>query len=290
MFKKNYYCLIAGLPDLFFNELKTGMTSVAFRNVLKNDLIPVDFELVKLLFYPDDNENLLTLFFASNTAFNCSGNFPKKFLEEQIENPAEIPEYMALFLKWAKNNGIREWNFAAENKLHTFFYEFVAGTKNRFLKEWFLFELKTKNLVAAFNCLAYKYEMADHLIRTKESSVVNSLLLGNRLRPEYFEDEIPFVHEIVRIIETDMEMIEREKNIDKIKWNYLDEQTFFHYFTIEKILSYIIKLKITERWMKLDKSTGEALLEKLISELKTSYEFPEEFSIENRTTWAQKEK
>ncbi len=279
MFKKNYYCLIAGLPDLFFNELKTGTTPVAFRESLENDLAPADFELAKLLFLPDDNENLLSLLFNTGAAFNGSGNYSQKFMEGQIEKPADLPGYMLCFLKWAKNEGIREWSLAAENKLHTLFYEFVAGAKNEFLKQWFLFELKTKNLATALNCLDYRYEMSKHLINIKESSIVNSLLLGNRLKPEYFEDEIPFADEIIRVSEVGTDMTEKERNIDKIKWDYLDENTFFHYFTIEKILSYIIKLKITGRWMKLDKKTGEALLEKLISELKTSYEFPEEFSI-----------
>ncbi|MCG6186795.1 DUF2764 family protein [Maribellus maritimus] len=279
MFKKNYYCLIAGLPDLFFNELKSEITPVSFRRILKNDLIPADFEFVRMLFYPDDNNNLLNQIFDSGATFNCSGNFAKKFLDEQIENPTEIPEYMIQFLKWIKNKDIKQHHLLAENKLHTLFYEYAAKIKNRFLRDWFLFDLKINNLITAFHCLTYKYEISEHLIHTEETNVMNSLLLGNQLKPEYFDDEIPFASEIIRVIETDMEMNEKEKNIDKIKWNYLDEQTFFDYFTIEKILSYTIKLKMIERWTKLDKKTGKELLEKLLTELKTSYVFPEEFSV-----------
>ena len=36
---------------------------------------------------------------------------------------------------------------------------------------------------------------------------------------------------------------------------------------------------MAERWLKLDAKTGEELLNKLINELKTSYEFPAEFSL-----------
>ncbi|QGY45583.1 DUF2764 family protein [Maribellus comscasis] len=279
MFKKNYYCLIAGLPDLFFDELKSEITPVSFRRILKNDLIPADFEFVRMLFYPDDNDNLLNQIFDSGATFNCSGNFAKKFLDEQIENPTEIPEYMIQFLKWIKNKDIKQHHLLAENKLHTLFNEYAVKIKNRFLRDWFLFDLKINNLITAFHCLSYKYEMSEHLIHTEETNVMNSLLLENRLKPEYFDDEIPFASEIIRVIETDMKMIEKEKNIDKIKWNYLDEQTFFFYFTIEKILSYTIKLKMIERWTKLDKKTGKELLEKLLTELKTSYVFPEEFSV-----------
>ena len=67
--------------------------------------------------------------------------------------------------------------------------------------------------------------------------------------------------------------------MDKIKWDYLDEYTFFHYFTIEKVISYVLKILITERWIKLDSETGKTLLNKLLNELKTSYKLDEEFSL-----------
>ncbi|MBN1986375.1 MAG: DUF2764 family protein [Prolixibacteraceae bacterium] len=279
MFKKKYYCLIAGLPDLFFTELKTGLTPVTFRNTIKNDLLPADFELVKLLFLPADNENLLRLLFQTNEPWNCSGNFSEKFMEGQIENPTLLPDYMTEFLRWTKKKEIREKNLSAETKLESLFYTFVSTLKNSFLQNWFLFDLKSRNLITGFNCLNYKYEINKHLVKTTESKYVNSLLLANRLKPEYYEDEIPYVHDIIRVMETDMEMAEKEKNFDKIRWDYLDEHTFFHYFSIEKILSYILRLQIIERWMKLDKETGEEFLQKMISELQTSYEFPAEFSI-----------
>ncbi|NQU86883.1 MAG: DUF2764 family protein, partial [Mariniphaga sp.] len=107
---------------------------------------------------------------------------------------------------------------------------------------------------------------------------VYSLLISKRLKHEFFEEELHFSDHIFRVAESNTSPEEKEKAIDKILWAYLDEQTFFHYFTVEKILSYIIKLSIIERWMKLDAETGKALLNKLIEELKLSYTFPEEFS------------
>ena len=278
MLKKDYYCLVAGLPDLFFNENKPGFNSFDFYNELKYQLNDTDYELVKLLFLQFDNENLLNLIFEQNKPFNLLGNYNKDFLENQITKPAEIPDYMTSFLQWTKNLETRELNLQTENKLHSLYSEYALTTTNIFLNEWFKFELNIKNILTAFNCEQFNYSAKKHLIQVGKNNAVYSLLINNRLKHEFFEEELPFADQIFRIAESGASPEEREKAIDKIKWDYFDEQTFFHYFTIEKILSYIIKLGTIERWMKLDVETGKALLNKFIEELKLSYTFPEEFS------------
>ncbi len=278
MLKSEYYCLVAGLPDLFFNESKQGFNRLDFRNELQHQLSKTDFELVYLLYLANDNKNLLNLLFEKNEPFNKLGNYEKEFLENQILQPVELPDYMNSFLLWAKKLETHELNFQIENKLNSLFYEFALSTKNIFLNEWFKFELNIKNILTAFNCIQFNYSPEKHLIQISQNKTVYSLLISKRLKHESFEEELPFSDQIFRVAESNTSPEEREKAIDKILWAYLDEQTFFHYFTIEKILSYIIKLGIIERWMKLDAETGKALLNKFIEELKLSYTFPVEFS------------
>ncbi len=278
MYKKDYYCLVAGLPDLLFNESKPGFDSLDFYNELKHQVSDTDYELVKLLFLQSDNENLLNLIFEQDKPFNLQGNYTKYFLEKQIAQPIEIPDYITHFLRFVKNQETRELNLQTENRLHSLYFEYALTTTNTFLSEWFKFELNTKNILTAFNCKQFNYSLETHLIPAGKKNTVYQLLIHNHLKHEYFEEELPFAEQIFRVTESDATPEEKEKNIDKIRWDYLDEQTFFHFFTIEKILSYIIKLGIIERWMKLDTETGKALLNKLIEELKLSYTFPEEFS------------
>lgn len=278
MFKKEYYCLIAGFPDLFFGENKSVLTSVDFRNELEFQLNETDFNLVKLLFLPFDNKNLLNFLFDQKEPFNKLGNFPKNFLETDNEYPIELPSYMVQYLKWINKQDSKDRCLPFENKLYSLFYEYVLNVKNDFLNHWFSFELNIKNVLTAFNCNRFNYDLKTQLIPNKTNDTVYSLLLNKRLKHELFEDEIPFAEQIFRTAEADISMLEKEKSVDKIKWDYLDEATFFHYFTIEKILSFVIKLNLTERWLKLDAETGNELLNKLINELKTSYKFPVEFS------------
>ncbi|MGC9352705.1 MAG: DUF2764 family protein, partial [Mariniphaga sp.] len=59
MNKRNYYCLVAGFPDLIPDDKKLHFSSVELRNYLREEIHPDDFELVKLFYLPWDHENLI---------------------------------------------------------------------------------------------------------------------------------------------------------------------------------------------------------------------------------------
>lgn len=278
MFKKKYYCLVAGLPDLFFNENKQIKSSLDFREELKQYLHISDFELVKSLFLKYDNNNLLNLIFQNDTPFDSRGNFAKEVLENPVSYSEIIPEYFIRFSKWVKMQESRELNLQVKNKLQTLYFEYVLETRNQFLKDWLTFELNIKNILAAFNCEKFNYSLSNQLIQVKQENPTYSLLLNRRFKPEFYEENLPYTEQIFRIAESNLNPEEKEKAMDRIMWSYLDEYTFFHYFTIEKILAYVIQLEKIERWIKLDYETGKAFLNQLTEELKRSFTFPEAFS------------
>ncbi len=186
---------------------------------------------------------------------------------------------MLSFLDWLVKAEIQKMSVEVENVIRELFYEHILQVENKFLSNWFLFELNLKNVLTAFNCKQYNYNPDDHLIKNDWNFNLCSLLKYQLNHPELFEDEIPYHTEIFDIAQRELPWIEKEKAVDKIKWNYLDERTFFYYFTIEKILAFVIKLMITERWLRLDKKTGEELLAKLIERFRTGFEFSAEFDL-----------
>ncbi len=282
MLKKKYYCLVAGLPDLFFNENKLIFNRLNFRNELQILLSTRDFKLVESLFLPYDNLNLLQFLFHQETTFHPLGLISQSEFEFQLSAENEkrsLPQYMIKFLDDLKEKEIKEYTLEVENTLHQYFYEYALGQNNKFLHSWLYFEINLKNILTAFNCVHFGYPLSKHLIKVEQNVLPYSLLLKKQFKAELFEDVLPYCHQIFKIAESDLSLIEKEKALDQIKWEYLDQYTFFHYFTIEKILAYFIKLQITERWMKLDKEKGKILLNKLMVDLQTSTKFSEEFSI-----------
>jgi hypothetical protein len=120
--------------------------------------------------------------------------------------------------------------------------------------------------------------MDEELIREDD---ITDTLKKSHARDFGLSSEIDYIEKLISILES-KNLLDREKNIDLLKWDYLDELITFHYFSIEVVLSYMIKLFIVDRWMKLDEETGKQLFEKFLNDLKTTYKFPIEFTINER--------
>ena len=73
------------------------------------------------------------------------------------------------------------------------------------------------------------------------------------------------------------ELVEREKKVDMLKWKWLEDESFSHYFTIERIFVFLMQLEMIERWISLDKEKGNELFRKMIQDLKNEVQIPEEF-------------
>jgi len=279
MFKRNYYCLVAGLPDIIIDGNKPGETSHELKNELGEQLHTSDYKLAELLYLHYDNKNLLNLLLKQDNRFIPLGNYTEEYLEEQIKEPTNIVDYMKQLIYNFKAETSGNSNMSSENELQSLYYEYVLQVENDFLGQWFMFDRDMKNIITAVNCRKYGYDTEKQLIPVKYENEVYETLIKSSPKADLLADEVPYVEKILQIAESEMDISEKEKSLDNIKWQFLDEHTFFRYFTIEKILSFVIKLKIVERWIELDNETGKALFARLINNIKMSYNFTEEFSI-----------
>lgn len=59
-------------------------------------------------------------------------------------------------------------------------------------------------------------------------------------------------------------ILEAEEIMDQARWEVLDELSFGHYFDIDFLIIYAYKLKILERWEKIDLADKERLLEEVL--------------------------
>ncbi len=274
MGSRNYYYLVAGLPDIIIEQSKIALTLAEFKQELSNHLHPDDFELVEMIFLQADNSNVLNFLLKIVADFNLSGRYNFDEIEEGIKEPEIFPEYLTAFITHFKSGNPIDPEMSWENQLTTLYYDYVLKTKNHFLREWYLFELNLKNTMIALNGRRLKIRFDNQLIGN--NIVVESIRKSNA-RDLGLANEFPLVEKLSQISEFS-NLLEREKAIDLLRWNYLDELNTFNYFTIEMILGYVIKLGIVERWMKLDKKTGEQMFKQFLSDLEKSYEFPKEFN------------
>ena len=67
------------------------------------------------------------------------------------------------------------------------------------------------------------------------------------------------------------DILSRERGIDDLYWDKIDEITLFDYFNFEKILGMMVKMMIIRRWLTLDEETGRAMFKKLVDEVRGTF-------------------
>lgn len=272
--KRNYYCLIAGLQDINIDTHKLVFDQQAFKEELKAEVHPTDYKLVKKLFLPYDNKNLLNLLEKRDKGFDEKGNFSKSFLEEQIKEPTDLPDYMTRFINAIKNDERIFPVMNTENELSSLFYDEMIKDDNSFLSKWYEFDMNIKNITTALMGRKHEIKYDNQIIGNTE---VSDIIRKSHAKDFGLSNEYEYIEELINIIKLE-DIQEREKSTDQLKWDYLEDVIFFEYFTIERLLSFTIRLGIVERWMSIDKDHGKALFKKLLEELQNSYKLPETFT------------
>lgn len=272
--KRNYYCLVAGLQDITLDVHKLSMGQMAFKAELQTEVHPDDYQLAQKLFLPTDNLNLLNLLEKNDKPFDPKGNYSREQLEENIKEPTDLPAYMQTFILAYKAKEPVYPHMSPENELTNLFFDFMQSEPNDFLRNWFTFNKNLNNLLTAL--LARKHEVK------YENQIVGHDDISDAIRKSHARDfgisaEIDFMEELLNIARTE-QVQDREKAIDQLKWKYLDEETFFEYFTMEKLLAFTLKLGMVERWLAIDKDHGSKMFRQLLDELQASYELPETFT------------
>ena len=140
-------------------------------------------------------------------------------------------------------------------KLNAGFYRACLGSGSRFLREYFLFDLFLRNT---------KVEYLNASLGRPEGKDV---LLLEELEDYEFEQK----EEIVEIL-SGTDIIGREKGLDMAIWEHVEEVTTMAVFDMDAILGFIARLKIIDRWDKLDPETGAELFRRLIKEIRATYD------------------
>jgi hypothetical protein len=279
---KGYYCLVAGLPDLVPEEKKLTFSSADFRETMEDELDPKDYALLKLFYLPFDHENILNLFFNTEKEWDNRGNFSKEELEpltdRKLAHTADmslLPEYFIDFVFDMHGQDPIDNHAKAARRLSQDYNDHLNTSRNSFVRQLSKYMRDTSNVLIALNGKKYEMEYEQALLGQDE---VTSALKRNRSRDFGLKSEVEHIEDILQIFEIE-DLKDREMKLDVHKWNFVEEATFFNYFTIEKVLAFLQKLFIAERWIHLDPEKGREMFEKLFNELKSGFDFPEEYTM-----------
>lgn len=276
----NYYCLVAGLPDIHTEDTKGVQSMAELKSELLSELTDKDAVLLKLLFAQYDNENLLAYIQNRDAVLNPAANLTTEDWDEitnlmrEFENPtdARILPYIHKFYSSYDDENVESEHKLTENYLSSLYYQYAMNCDNLFLSNWFEFNLNLNNLFTAITCRKHGIDHKAHILGSND---VAETIRQSNARDFGLSGMFDYLELVMRIAE-EADLLLREKKIDALKWEFLEESTFFNYFTVEKVLVFVLKMEMIERWKLLSLEKGAKIFRELLASLKEGVSFEEE--------------
>jgi hypothetical protein len=268
----NYYCQVAGLPDVAFDGSKAAFTVERFRDELYPALSARDAKCVDLLFLSIDNANILDILKHGEEAKIAQvGCYSKEELLDIIASAKDgdaprkdVPSYLYRFFDYYFANESNE-NIIWNDVLSAYYYDYATSSSNKFVAGWFAFNRNVNNILVAFTARKYRMNIVDVVIGDDE---VATLLRTSAARDFELSGALDYFETVQRLSENG-KLQEREHQLDELRWRWLDDNSVFNYFTVERLFVFLQKLIIIERWDALDAEKGMQRYNEMIAELKS---------------------
>ena len=154
----------------------------------------------------------------------------------------------------------------SEKDLNADFYAEALKCRNRFLREYFRFDLNLRNAKVRYLNNQLGRDPDQDVMTGEDPEAEDVDIDGFRFNGGEFEEALK-----VDGILAGTDLVEREKGLDDILWDKIDSLAIFHYFDIEAVLAYIAKLRIVTRWLNLDEEVGRDVFRRLLKDVRGTY-------------------
>lgn len=135
-----------------------------------------------------------------------------------------------------------------ENTLGVDFYAKAAESKNRFIREYFDFDGRLRNMKVEYLAKRLGKQGENYLVELPEAD---------------FEEE-----KQIQDILANADFVEREQKMDDLKWEKASDIARMDYFNMNAILAFLVKAKTVQRWAELDPAKGQEMFKKLVTEIR----------------------
>lgn len=138
-----------------------------------------------------------------------------------------------------------------DSNLNQEFYSRVTAEGNRFIREYFTFDLNVRNGKARFLNKAFGRPAGTDTINIPAGEFAEAGKLEAALAAT--------------------DLLQRERSLDRLMWDKITEITTFNYFDIEAVLAFVAKLHIIDRWLALDEAAGKEMFRALVNEVRGTF-------------------
>ena len=276
----NYYCMIAGLPDIDLQDTKPGMSIEDMREQCEEVLTEHDKKLLFYFFLHFDCVNLVKLLKNPEAEIDQWGNFSLDQLRDLITSATELnfnvhryPAFMSIFAREYAFNKDKAGYFPEDEMAFQFLDYAIKTCPNRMMRRWYKLNLDITNILTAMLARGQGWSIGDFI---KGEGEVQEMIRENKTKDFNLGHEIDYIPQLMKIVDEE-DPVRKEKMIDAFKWIWLDERTFFEPFNMEAVFAYLCKLEMQHRWAKLDVEQGKETFQKIIDDLRSEAKVPDEF-------------
>ena len=154
----------------------------------------------------------------------------------------------------------------SDKELNADFYAAALRQRNRFLREYFRFDLNLRNAKVRYLNAQLGREPDMDVMTGEDPEAEDVDIDGFRFTGGEFEEALK-----VDNILAEKDLVSREKGLDDVLWDKIDSLATFHYFDIEAVLAYIAKRHIVTRWLNLDEEVGRDVFRRLLKDVRGTY-------------------
>lgn len=280
----NYYCMIAGLPDIDQHDTKPGMSLEAMREQCEEQLTAYDKKLLFYFFLRFDCVNLVKLLKNPEAGIDQWGNFSLDQLRDLITSATELnfnvhryPSFMSIFAREYAFNKDKAGYFPEDEMAYEFLDYAIRTCPSRMMRRWYKLNLDITNILTAMLARKQGWSVGDFI---KGDGEVQEMIRENKTKDFNLSHELDYIPELMKIVD-EKDPVRKEKMIDAFRWIWLDERIFFEPFSMEAVFAYLCKLEMQERWAKLDVKRGKETFQKIIDDLRSEAQVPEEFKVQS---------
>ena len=276
----NYYCLMAGLPDITLENTKHEVSIPDLREELEAVLSDRDKKVLSYFFLKNDCVNLVRLLKDPHAEIDDHGNLSMEQYVDLINSAREMnfnvhryPAFMSEFARNFEYNKDKTGYFPEDDMLYKFYRYAIETCPNKMVRQWYKLNLDITNILTAFLARKNGWNVANYIQGEDE---VTEMILTNNTKDFNLTAEYDYVADLVKMVECE-DPVEKERKMDAFKWVWLENETFFNIFSVEAIFAYLCKLEMLYRWKKLDVEEGREIFQQIIENLRGEARVPEEF-------------
>ncbi|HRI28117.1 MAG TPA: DUF2764 family protein [Chitinophagales bacterium] len=256
---EQYAGIVSSLPNISLDTTEELLpTNLA--NHFADFIDPHDLYLLRLVYMPIDHANLLNTLYQTQQPFLPDGNFSASQIKQIAAGKLTPYPYIEEFIlqHWQHHASAQPYALTEIQLTQDYFF-FLLQYPNTFLQKWAKFTLELRN----FSLMQYVPhglpDLSEHLVAPEYTAY-----LTGKYRAKAEQESLVPLAQLTEIW-THENPLHREKLLDTLIWQFLQSESFFYYFSIERIIAHAFQRQLANRWAHLNRQSAKPpLLEDIL--------------------------